>query len=140
MWLDHTIQGVGIGMFPAQLAYYAPGLMPRYWSLGAHSTYLAVLAETGLVGFSLFLSMLIMSFKNFLQSGNIDDIKRVSLRNVWLTAFLVILLGEITLNGQHDKLLWFFMGVSVYFHNQVSLGVQKATHHLASSAGQRISP
>jgi O-antigen ligase len=125
MWLDHIFQGVGIGMFPAQLRYYAPGLPERYWTLGGHDTYINVLAETGLVGFGLFLLMLILALKNYLQSGKIDDIKSIALRNVWLIVFLITLLGGITLNGQNDKLLWFLIGVSVYFQNQFSLRTQK---------------
>jgi len=129
MWLDHIFQGVGIGMYPSYLRYYALGLAPHYWAEPPHNTYLTALAETGLVGFILFALLPVLSLKNFLQSGKIDDTTINSLRNVWLTVFVVVLLGEITANGLYDKLLWFLFGISVYFRRQFSMRQQEIVEH-----------
>lgn len=118
MWLDHVFQGVGIGMYPIYLKYYAQGLAPHYWNSYPHNTYLSALAETGLVGFVLFFLLLGLSFRNFVQSGKAEDVKMISLRHVWLIVFVAVLLGEITANGLYDKLLWFLFGISVYFRSQ----------------------
>jgi O-antigen ligase len=125
MWLDHIPQGVGIGMFSTELRYYADGLAPRYWFSGAHNTYISVLAETGLIGFCLFAILLVISLRNFWHARKHNDIESISLRYVWLTVFLVVLIGEITLNGMHDKLLWFLVGISVYFQREFSIEMQE---------------
>jgi O-antigen ligase len=118
MWQDHRIFGVGIGMFAQLIKYYDPYVTQFYAALGAHNTYLMVLAETGLIGFCLFMPLLILSLRNFLQSSRIDDVGSIALRNVWLIVFLVVLVGEATANGTQDKLLWFLIGVSAAIHNQ----------------------
>jgi len=126
MWLDNILQGVGIGLYPEQLRYYAQDLLPvRFWSVGAHNMYVQVLAETGLIGFGLFVLLLIMSLRNIWRAGNINDVNIFSLRNVWFIVFLVMLLGGITKNDHFDKLIWLVMGISVYFHNQLQMRTQK---------------
>jgi O-antigen ligase len=127
MWLDHPLKGVGIGMFPHQLRYYGQDLMaPRFWrGAVAHNMYVQVLAETGALGFIIFAVLLILSVRNFLRAGNVTDQAIVSLRSVWLVAFLVMLFGGITKTDQADKMLWLAMGASVYFNSQVESKTQE---------------
>jgi putative inorganic carbon (hco3(-)) transporter len=120
MWLAHPIQGVGIGMFSQQLRFYASNLPPHYWSLGPHNTYVSVLSETGIVGFGIFLTILAVSIKNYLLPDKNNDNKTASLRFAWLTAFLIVLFGGITMHGNTDKLLWFLIGMSIYFQKKPS--------------------
>lgn len=114
MWVDHMISGVGIGMYPQLVQYYAPNLPPHYWGITAHNTYILVLAETGIVGFILFLSMMIASLRNFVSYKSSES-GRDSLRKTWLIAIIVNAIGAATMSAQYDKLLWFLMGVSVCF-------------------------
>lgn len=127
MWLDHPFQGVGVGMFPRQLRFYGQDLMaPLFWKGAvAHNMYVQILAETGLVGFGIFATLLISSLRNFLRAGNITDLPILSLRNVWLVAFLVMLIGGITKTDQADKMLWLAIGTSVYFYKQARMNTQE---------------
>jgi O-antigen ligase len=120
MWLDHRLQGVGIGMYTTYLPRYAVSLPPHYWSEPPHNTYLTALSETGMIGFLLFFVMLIVSLRNFLQSRKTEDAKLAPLRTVWLIVYLVVLAGGVTANGLYDKLLWFLFGISAYFRGQLS--------------------
>lgn len=127
MWLDHPIQGVGIGMYPRLVRNYGPDLMALYYWKGAatHNMFIQVLAETGFIGFGLFTLLLGKSLQNILRAGKIENPNIVSLRNVWLIVFLIMLLGGITKSDQADKMIWMAMGVSVYFYNQVELRTPK---------------
>lgn len=114
MWLDHPIAGVGIGRYPEEIRYYAPEL-PR---VVAHSTYIQVLSETGLIGLIIFLSLMVTSFLNLWRAGEPANENAYSLRNAWLLVFLVMFLGGITQTSYADKMVWLVMGVSQYFQYQ----------------------
>jgi len=120
MWLDHPIRGVGIGMYAHNSYAYMqrlPGVMPR--TLVAHNMYVQILAETGLIGLLLFLSIIYVSFINFRKARMVEEPEITELRNVWLIVFVVMLIGGITKTDQVDKLLWMVMGVSSFFVNQI---------------------
>jgi O-antigen ligase len=120
MWLDHPIRGVGIGMYAHNSYAYMqrlPGVMPR--TLVAHNMYVQTLAETGLIGLLLFLSIIYVSFINFRKARMVEEPEITELRNVWLIVFVVMLIGGITKTDQVDKLLWMVMGVSSFFVNQI---------------------
>ncbi len=140
MWLDHMPQGVGVGMYTSYLRYYAVGLAPHYFNENAHNTYLQALAETGIIGFIFYLLLPVLSLRNYLQSGKMNNVKIVSLRNVWLIVFVVVLFGEVTANGLYDKLLWFLFGISIYFRNQffVTLPGKKYTSTIKSKYGASV--
>ncbi len=116
MWLDHPVSGVGIGMFfhnSYQYMSQIPGVSPR--ALVAHNMYVQILAETGIVGFILFMSILVRSMRNFWVTAHLPDPEQTKLRDVWLIVFLVMLIGGITKTDHIDKLLWMVMGLSVRF-------------------------
>lgn len=116
MWLDHIFRGVGIGQFPVQLKYYNTGSIPNFYlMLVTHNTYLQILAETGIVGFLIFILLILFTFKNFFKTKHIADMDSLSLRNTWLIIFIVLLLGGITKSDHADKLTWLVMGISTFF-------------------------
>lgn len=118
MWLDHPIRGVGIGMYPKNLYMYISRLEGYHRSNAvAHNTYIQVLSETGLIGLILFMGMLIAALKNYLKE-KINDLEQLTLRNSWLIALIVMLLGGITKSDHADKLSWMVMGISLYFARQ----------------------
>jgi len=119
MWLDHPVRGVGIGMYIKNMGPYSHSLPgPSRWNAVAHNTYIQVLSETGIVGFVLFMLMFYTTLKNFWKSPLIIDVEQLALRNAWLIAFIVMLIGGITKSDHADKLTWMVMGVSLYFANQ----------------------
>lgn len=119
MWLDHPIQGVGVGMYSSQLRYYAQDLLihPRFWSAVSHNMYVQMLAETGIVGLFLFILMLGKTIQNFWRTSIFDDTRLGSIRNIWFIVFVIMLLGGMTKTDQVDKMIWMTMGVSVYFYH-----------------------
>ena len=116
MWLDHPITGVGIGRFPYELPYYARGIPPHYLHLVAHSTYVQLLSETGIVGLALWLSMAGVSLVNLWRASQTEDLELKSLARMWFIVLLVLLIGGITMTQSAEKLIWICMGVSEYFH------------------------
>jgi len=122
MWVDNPVQGVGVGMYSLNLAKYGLDLLPHdiiVKGTVTHNMYIQVLAETGFVGFALFMFLILKSLQNIWRAGRTGDPNTISLRNVWLVVFLVMLIGGITLSSQYDKLVWFVMGVSIYFRKLV---------------------
>ena len=132
MWRDFPIVGVGIGNFINYLPFYGSNLAPHYWFSPLHNTYLSALVETGLVGFVLFMILVILSFRNFWVAKFDDDKEWSALRNAWFVIFLVVGLGEVTANGLYDKLFWFLFGISIYIREQSARAVslkQPNTNH-----------
>lgn len=138
MWLDHILQGVGIGMYPIQLGVYAQGLVhPYYLSLGlvTHNMYIQMLAETGIVGFVLFMLLLMNSLISMWPREKEEDTQIISLKNSWLIVFLIMLLGGITKSDHIDKLIWLTMGIGVTFRNLMQAKTQhKKTYKLPGHA------
>ena len=123
MWNDHILGGVGVGMYRWELYKYAQTLLaPRYWQSTTHNTYIQVLAETGIVGFIIFISLIIATLKNYFS---VTDGELVGIRNAWVVIFATMLLGAITKSDQADKMLWLIMGISVYYRNHPKFGYKK---------------
>ena len=116
MWLDYPLQGIGIGMYPVQLRYYAGYDMPaKFWRAVTHNMYLQVLSETGIIGFGIFITMIVITLKNLWPKHQKGDALGASLRTAWLIIFMVMLLGGVTMNQSADKIIWIVMGASSYF-------------------------
>jgi O-antigen ligase len=77
--------------------------------------YVQVLAETGIVGFLLFLTMLMSGVRALWRAVRLPNRSISALAWAWLLAFTVMLLGGLTKHDQYDKLLWITIGVSCYF-------------------------
>jgi len=140
MWLDYPIRGVGIGQYIKELRYYIfryPGA--HVSNAVAHNTYVQVLSETGIVGFVLFMLMFYTTLKNFWTSTIANEVESLALRNAWLIAFIVMLIGGITKSDHADKLTWMVMGVSLYFSNQPQ-GVRSQVSQKSSSIRRSIFP
>ena len=113
MWADHPVAGVGIGQFEASSVYYGTNFIPFYgirWS--AHNTYVTMLAETGTVGFLLFMA-LVASAGTGLKNNWLRPVRERhgTLQYTWLTAFVVMLFGAITGDDHTHKFLWLIFGV-----------------------------
>ena len=135
MWLDHPITGVGIGRFPYELPFYASGIPQHYLHLVAHSTYVQLLSETGIVGLALWLSMAAISLVNLWKASQTEDLELKSLARMWFIVLLVLLIGGITMTQSAEKLIWICMGVSEYFHlHALHKPVTEKTQQLSISA------
>jgi O-antigen ligase len=118
----HPVRGVGSGNFPhASIHYFlAPGAL-RYGQYFidhpkvAHNMYLHVLAELGVVGLSLFLSLIgfavvstIKAARRFERAGDRD--MELLARGV-VVALLGLLAADFFLSGQFSKQLWLLLGL-----------------------------
>lgn len=85
----HPLIGTGSGALPS-----------------VHNVFLSVLAETGLIGFSLFVLLYFNSIYAALQHKNNDSF-------VWLTVLAVWTLGAFVHNWEHRKATWLFLNLAV---------------------------
>jgi O-antigen ligase len=113
MFVSHPIAGVGIGRYPQELPFYGFDLLKaHYLNDGAHNMYIQVAAETGIVGLSIFMSILILGLVAFWKSSKVDNEEISTVAKAWLIAFVLIIVGGITKHDQYDKLLWLVIGAS----------------------------
>lgn len=113
MWINNPVLGVGVGQFTAQLPFYGWNLLPpRYLVLGAHNMYIAVLSETGLIGFIFFVAMFAASLRYLFlaRRSSLPQVKELAMN--WMIILILILIAGITKHDQYDKLVWMFVGVS----------------------------
>lgn len=106
---DKPITGVGVNQFVRNVRAYSDPLSKVYIT-GAHSIYFSVLAETGVIGFGLYMSMVAAALYSGLRAafffkGKDDD--WANMAYLWCAILLVLLFAGITKQDQLDKLFWF---------------------------------
>lgn len=118
MFADHPILGVGLGNYPGQYQTYASelGLEYRAKPREAHSLYVEVLAETGLLGltaFSLLFGGLLLRLNRLRRSLLQQQDAQAA---VWITSFLLCvityLLCSIFLHGDYIRYLWLLVSLA----------------------------
>ncbi len=111
MVIANPFSGVGINQFIPNVALYSDPLSSTVRITGAHSVYFSVLAETGVVGFALFMGLVISSLLLALRAAlKLQDKADVNLAYTWFVVLALLLIGGITKQDQYDKLLWFVFG------------------------------
>jgi O-antigen ligase len=118
----HPVQGVGLGNFPALESQYFTtnanivqvGSLRRF-QLVVHNTYLEILAELGIVGLVLFVSVLAMTVGRaaaMLAQPAPEGSTRLLARAI--TAGTVgVLTSQVFISGEYSKQLWVLLGMSV---------------------------
>jgi len=89
VFLSHPLFGSGSGALPAIIG----GL--------AHETFLSVLAETGLIGFGLFLCILAIVLNQAVRLPK-------GYSGLWLSSFFVWFIGVLSLSFEFRKVTWLF--------------------------------
>jgi hypothetical protein len=82
---DHWLFGVGVNNYPFNIEDYVPPQLRHAWAYTVHNEYLLRMAETGVVGFILYYSMVILAVRKLWQASHT--------RNVWVYVFSVGLLS-----------------------------------------------
>lgn len=127
---DKPITGVGINQFIPNVLKYSDPLSSTVLVTGAHSIYFSVAAETGIIGFALYMGMLVSSLFYALRAAfALRENEQASfLAFTWFTCLVIILVGGITKQDQYDKLLWFILGACAAMEQlRYNLTHQRAT-------------
>lgn len=95
VYLDHPMLGVGGSAYNSVI------------EIGkvAHNTFISVLVEVGIIGFTLFMAMLAMVVY---QAS-----RQPKLANMWFTALFIWCMGVSTLSWEHRKPTWLFFSLPV---------------------------
>ncbi|MEO8391821.1 MAG: O-antigen ligase family protein [Chloroflexota bacterium] len=116
MWVDHPFDGVGVGLFSRFLPQYGAAYVPTHYLIyGAHNSYVAMLSETGLIGFVLFIAMHVVALRWYWRALRGEDEQLAAYTALWLTILVVIMIGGITKQDNYERLLWLALGASYYF-------------------------
>jgi O-antigen ligase len=108
---DKPITGVGINQFIPNVRAYSDPLSSTVKITGAHSIYFTVIAETGVVGFALYIGMLASAlFYAARAAWSLKNEEESLMAHTWFTVLVIILIGGITKQDQYDKLLWLAIG------------------------------
>jgi len=110
MALDHPFIGVGIGKFGDYLPYYWP-IGKTILANTAHNTYIEVLAETGIIGFVIFILLLFVSILKYLKIIKKSNMANAEMFRTWLLLLVILLIGSLTKADLIDKFLWFLLGL-----------------------------
>jgi O-antigen ligase len=118
---DHPVLGVGLGNFTVVEASYLAGQTNLFQArklheipLVAHNTFLEILAELGVIGFALFLAVLVATIVPAVKS-----VEAISVRSAYaalttrglIVACLVLLTAYFFVSATYAKHLWLLLGI-----------------------------
>ena len=99
---DNWLAGTGSGAYPRSVE---PELgWPQGWLIVAHNTFLSVLVETGLIGFTLFAGFLALLARSIARMQGIT-------RMLWAVTLMVWFIGVNTLTWEIRKPTWFLFAL-----------------------------
>jgi O-antigen ligase len=119
MFLDHPIVGIGYENYAANYLNYSVrlGLDPRNTERSAHSLYLEVLAEQGILGFAMFVYVLYSAFSSLSKSNKIFN--KIALEGdadlalAFEIGFVGYLASALFIHGAYPRNLWLLIGVNL---------------------------
>ncbi|MBV9213969.1 MAG: O-antigen ligase family protein [Actinobacteria bacterium] len=118
----HPVRGVGVGNFQTSSIHYLlqPGALQRADLIVdtpkvAHNTYLNVLAEEGVIGAALFVSIILFSLVSILRASRIferlGDASMELLSRGLLVALAGILAADFFISDEFSKQLWLLLAL-----------------------------
>jgi O-antigen ligase len=118
LWSRQPILGVGSGAFPR-------AVMPIYGRIRSmHNSFMSVLVETGLIGFTLFLSIVAIALYKIRRLPKFEFI-------FWLTTLAVWGLGNMVMTWEHTSSTWLLFSLiigAIHASRQVDDYPQDATY------------
>ncbi len=123
MFLDHPIQGVGLANYNSNYQAYSQnlGLDPRLDARSAHSLYLEIAAESGLIGLVSFGAILWFLFQGIFQANKtfktagLTDYSHLAV--AFGIALIGYLVGSIFLHLAYARYFWLFLGIGFSLPN-----------------------
>jgi len=123
MFLDHPIQGVGLANYNANYQDYSQnlGLDARLEARSAHSLYLEIAAETGIVGLLVFGAILWVLFRGLARAstlfkrGGMPDYANMTF--ALAVALIGYLVGSVFLHLAYARYFWLFIGLGLAVPN-----------------------
>ncbi|MBN2247173.1 MAG: O-antigen ligase family protein [Coriobacteriia bacterium] len=136
MWAAQPVVGVGYGRFPELWSHYVPpgigipGVLRL--ELAAHSTYLQIAAELGVVGLGLYIWLLASGLRDAALARR--GFKRsAEATGSWMAAAILVGLLAVTLHGVldntgwHDRVLYILLALSVAARGLAPEGMPRLT-------------
>jgi putative inorganic carbon (HCO3(-)) transporter len=120
-WRDHAVVGVGPGQYAPFYSVEYQQMDPRFKikdirvTRRAHSLYLEMAAELGVVGLSLFLAIVFSTMRNLWrcrQRMQAEDADAADLATAFLLSLLGFLSTAVFLSFSYERYLWFILAVS----------------------------
>ncbi len=119
MFRDYPVLGVGRGNYPKYYQTYSRrlGIDDRLGERDAHSLYLEVISETGVIGLTLFTLLIVVVFQELNRATK--TVKRIGRNDLvgWVAGirygFLGYLLGSIFLHGVTIRYMWLIIGFAL---------------------------
>jgi putative inorganic carbon (HCO3(-)) transporter len=111
--------GVGKENYPVHYQKYSRqvGLDPRSEERSPHNLYIEVLAEQGLLGFSFFMLILWVSFKNIIRSReqffDKGDTRFTGLITAFGIGFFGYLAASMFIHSSYPRFLWLLIGIAL---------------------------
>ncbi len=126
LFADHPIRGVGIGNYSVHYKKYANQIFLdfRQESRKAHSRYLEIMAETGLLGITAFGIMIWLMFRNLMRAQKKANIHGLEDLAGMITPFGIAMVGYLTvylfLHGDFQRYFWLLIGIGYAIPNIVN--------------------
>lgn len=127
MFLDNPILGVGPGNYKKQSIIYNPMLRDIGGPGIAHNTYIEILAEMGLGGALLFISIVLITLKNLRKVANFHEEKEFLYQAplALKAGIFCYLFSAVFLSAQYSKYFWLCIFCS--------LVLAKINHHIVQT-------
>jgi putative inorganic carbon (HCO3(-)) transporter len=125
MFSDYPLFGVGLNNYNVRYLSYSEklGIDPRREARSAHSLYVEVAAELGLMGLIAFFSLLyftisglIKSIKDFTENGEED---LASITRAFTVGFIGYLSAALFIHGAYPRYFWLLIGIGLSVPNIV---------------------
>lgn len=133
LFLEHPLLGVGWGNYIEHYRKYANKFLLdlRQESRKAHSRYLEVLAESGIVGLIVFVGNLYIAMKGVLRAQKMAGLYGLRDLEGIAIAFAISLTGFFTaflfLHGDFQRYFWLLIGIAYALPNIVNFEISKLT-------------
>ena len=122
MWQDHPLIGVGLDAFRDNASAYVRDLGPIEFASFlteqpkvVHNTYLQLLVETGIVGFTLYVAVIVGSLRCAWRAAllfeRLGDFGMATLSRAAIGAVLAMLAGITFISAASDRRLWILLAL-----------------------------